>query len=110
MAFQELVLGKTHRGVIDINMSLKWQHEVKSNECIPCLVSTSRRWMLHQRRLLSGKEAMGFQGMQHSQIQGDWTDEDLIDLAGNAFNGFIFMVVMLSLLTVGKWNAQCMEC
>ena len=53
---------------------------------------------------------MGFQGMQHSQIHGDWKDEDLIDLAGNAFNGFIFMVVMLSLLAVGKWNAQCMEC
>ena len=83
----------------DLNMSMGWQSE-KSSSVAQCLVSTSRPWLMIRGRSLCGVEALMLQGFPVGHLNDQPTsfpDSQLIDLAGNAFNGYVCLAVCSSL-------------
>ena len=80
----------------DLNMSLSWQQDKTSLDA-HCLVSTSRPWLLLRQRSMCGAEALTLQGFPESYLKSyptSFTDPQLLDLAGNAFNGFVLLAAI----------------
>jgi hypothetical protein len=84
----------------DSHMSITWAKACEGR--VPCLASTSRIWCLRRGCLLPPSTYMELQGFPSRLLcdppadgsderltvgRGPWTKDELIDLAGNAFNG-----------------------
>ena len=90
---------------VDVNMSCEWQHVQK--DLVPCLVSTSRTWLIRQMRLMSGMEALNLQGFSYQFQQvcdPPLTCREQVDLAGNAFNGGVCEAVLFALVVGSDWK------
>ncbi len=85
--------------VADVNLSIQWCRARKRE--VPCIVSSSRMWALHRGRLLAGEELLALQGFS-IQVQHDycdtWSHKQLVDLAGNAYNGAVLAAVVTAVL------------
>ena len=93
---------------VDSNMSCVWQY-VRPNMA-PCIVSSSRIWLLKAKRLVSGEEALELQGFPAEQqrladMDPPLSCRDVVDLAGNAFNGPVAMAVLISIFVACDWRA-----
>ena len=87
----------------DVNMSIGWV-KMQRGAC-PCLVGTGRVWLLHKNRELSGEEALALQGFDIArQHVGDFKRRQLMELAGNAFNGG----VCLAVVSTGLFGLRCL--
>ena len=77
----------------DVNMSIGWV-KMQRGAC-PCLVGTGRVWLFHKNRELSGEEALALQGFDIArQHVDDFKRRQLMELAGNAFNGGVCLAVV----------------
>eukprot|EP00959_Pyramimonas_sp_CCMP1952_P367080 7688541-Pyramimonas_sp.AAC.1 len=89
---------------VDTNLSTDWQN-VRVG-VTPCLVSTSTIWLLRQRRLLTGDEALALQGFSFKFLQEcdpPLTCSEKMDLAGNAFNGATVMSLLFAIFVACDW-------
>ena len=87
----------------DVNMSIGWV-KLPHRTC-PCLVGTGRVWLFHENRELSGEEALALQGFDIArQHVGDFNRRQLMELAGNAFNGG----VCLAVVSTGLFGMGCL--
>lgn len=104
---EHIYKGQEKETLHDINMSMQWLSVCVA--CSPCIVSSSRLWC--RKRLggvdLAACEALALQGFSHTaQKVADppLTEKELVDLAGNAFNGAVVMAVVASSVAVGRWS------
>jgi hypothetical protein len=86
----------------DMNLSITWGLPHKGHT--GCLVSTSLYWVRGEcgdgtvvDRVLSGEEALSLQGFEH-KLQNmedfpEWTLQELLDLAGNAFTAEVGLLL-----------------
>eukprot|EP00959_Pyramimonas_sp_CCMP1952_P113300 2368113-Pyramimonas_sp.AAC.1 len=89
--------GTVTERVVDLNMKLDWQ--VNRQE-VPCIVCTSRPWLVTRRRDVTGAEALGLQGYQILDLKNEdamFTNPELLTLAGNAMSGFVLAVLLLAM-------------
>ena len=87
----------------DVNMSIGWV-KMHRGAC-PCLVGTGRVWLFHKNRELSGEEALALQGFDIArQHVDDFKRWQLVELAGNAFNGG----VCLAVVSTGLFGLGCL--
>ena len=71
----------------------------------PCLVGIGRVWLFHKNRELSGEEALALQGFDIArQHVDDFQRWQLVELAGNAFNGG----VCLAVVSTGLFGLGCL--
>ena len=92
--------------MVDMNMSLHYQLSQQNTSAagvFPCLVSTSRPWLVELWRDMAGHEAMGLQGWEPAAIQKGFKHQLLFDIAGNSFNGFVLDVIILCLAATVPW-------
>ena len=78
----------------------------KSN-IVPCILPGSRTWMVQRQRLMLGVEALAMQGLDTATVQEiaaelQFTNRNLMNLAGNAFHGGSFLQALLCMLTKGS--------
>ena len=91
--------------IVDINMSMGFvQRSLEAGHACITLVSSAKPLFVHEGgvRDICGLEVLHLQGLPPSQVQdGAAADKNsnLIDLGGNAFNGFVCSAVMLSILS-----------
>ena len=92
----------------DLHMNIKWlnfeAHLLRS--VCPCLVATTVPWVRNQMRVLQGGECLSLQGMDYGvqNIGPEFTRGQLIDLAGNAFNGFVVQAAMIAMFANIDWD------
>lgn len=87
-------------GVVTLMSSMKFSRLVRG--AIPCQVPNAIFWLVAQRRLQTGAEALMLQGVDLADIPnfgiGSHPERFLQDLAGNAFCVYQFMVWLLACL------------
>ena len=95
--------GLEEAALADVNMSIGWV-KMHRGAC-PCLVGTGRVWLFHKNRELSGEEALALQGFDIArQHVDDFKRRQLVELAGNAFNGG----VCLAVVSTGLFGLGCL--
>ena len=85
----------------DINLNITWGSDTADIVC--CVATTSIIWLRLRERLLFGQEALALQGVgfeQQSRGSEQYTQHESFRLAGDAFNGFVAMAVLVTLFTV----------
>ena len=87
-------------GVVTLMSSMKFSRLVRG--VIPCQVPNAIFWLVAQRRLQTGAEALMLQGVDLADIPnfgiGSHPERFLQDLAGNAFCVYQFIVWLLACL------------
>ena len=92
--------------IVDLNMSIDWA-KGSSPDKVHCIVSTSKLYSTRRRRDLCGLEVLNLQGMWHQGVRRSprkFTTTELVDLAGNAFNGFVCIALLAALFGAVKWD------
>ena len=87
----------------DINMSLTWG----STACdiLVCIITSSVIWLTKRQRVLRGWEALRAQGFPAHLVKHDaLTENKFIELAGNAFSGFVLTPLFISILSHMNWK------
>jgi site-specific DNA-cytosine methylase len=101
---------------MDINYSISWARMVEDR--VPCLVGSSRIWCFSPQgndvalqaagRDMAGEEALALQGFsiqaQNPAVLKGFMPKELMDLAGNAFNGAVCAAVVTVLLSCCPWS------
>ena len=90
----------------DVNFSIAWCQARR--KVTPCIVCGSRIWGLTLGRELCAEELLALQGFSHA-AQGDtmqWAPKQLVDLAGNAFNGAVVAAVLTASLAAYPWQPR----
>ena len=91
--------------IIDLNLNLEWSAACNTNTECPYIVSTSKLFAVGRRRELCGNEALALQGLWHSELKTDqFSNLQIIDLAGNAFNGFVLQALFVGIVSVFPWE------
>ena len=93
--------------VVDLNKSLTWQLGHTDASVSPCLVSSSKFWLVKQRRLLVGAEALLLQGWdldtllppQDPHRLREFRETFLHGVAGNAMNAFVLSDLFIGVLS-----------
>jgi site-specific DNA-cytosine methylase len=95
----------------DLHLNMKWQKGLESelNTWCPCLTGSSRPWLRVAGRDLTGSEALALQGVdyefQKPQRNGQmFTNPQRLDLAGNAFNAFCVLPLLLASFACIDWS------
>jgi site-specific DNA-cytosine methylase len=97
-----------HRGVPtyhDLMPNLAWLSEIRN--ILPTLTCGAIIFDRLNKYVLSGGECLLAQGfhLQHLLAQGQQlSNSNLMELAGNAFNGFALSAILVSTLTVYPWS------
>ncbi len=88
----------------DVNLSIGWCRLLPN--IVPCLVSTTQLWSVSRRRIVCGEETLALQGFCHSAQRNTkkWRSRQLVDLAGNAFNGAVLVAVLTAALSSFPWQ------
>lgn len=85
--------------VCDLNTNLAWLLGSMRPQQASCIVSTSRPWSIQRRRCVSGSEALHLQGLPPwNQRITEFSESQLFDLAGNAFNGYVLIAVLAAMV------------
>ena len=90
--------------ILDNNMSMGYvQRSLEAEYTCVTLVSSAKPLLVHADgvRSLCGLEVLHLQGLPPSDVQDEAASDkniNLIDLGGNAFNGFVCSALMLSIL------------
>lgn len=120
--FTQKLRHQTLETVHDLNMSIDFMSEPRLGGC-PCLVSTARPWLRRRQRDLIGDEALALQGWdilrqreprdgpvsgrgRREQGRGGFSNQQKLDLAGNAFCGFVIAPVLVALITSIDWGVS----
>lgn len=82
---------------LDVNLNINWVNLRKGS--LPTIASSSVMFLLRRKRELHGAEAMACQGFPLCRLQyTDYTHKELSEMAGDAFNGFVFTALFISLM------------
>ena len=85
----------------DLNFNLMWDSNTEDIVC--CVATSSFIWLRRRERLLFGEEALALQGVGHRRQSAGrefYSQSECYRVAGDAFNGFVAMLVFLCLFTV----------
>lgn len=101
----------TEETVHDLNLNLTWGSEAV-DQCV-CICSSSIIFIRSKMRILLGEEALAIQGLSHCiqrPLSPPLTQKDLLEMAGNAFSGFVGMAVLLTIFTVYPFSSEHFRC
>ena len=91
----------------DIDMSFRYCADHFESDRTPTIASSSVIWLHRRQRELWGGEALGIQGLPWVQLSEEAqqlvTHKRMIDLAGNAFSGFVIAPIITSALALYNW-------
>jgi site-specific DNA-cytosine methylase len=85
--------------ITDLNLSLDWSLSCFNDPPhIACLATTSRPYSVLREREVCGEEALQMQGLHRSCYSSmcDLSNAKLIDLAGDAYNGFALAAALFA--------------
>ena len=85
----------------DLHMNLKWQNS--ACDILPCITCTSVLWSVGLCRTLRGAEELSAQGFPLSMLPSNCSDRELRELAGNAFNGWVFLAIIMAAMAALPW-------
>ena len=82
---------------VDVSQMIDWLPE-NSKGGTTCLTGSAVVWLLKEKRLLLGHDAFAIQGGSMAQYPDllSTSNDLLLELAGNSFNGPTFMVVFMA--------------
>lgn len=87
--------GDGHGLILDVSQSMRFLTQGKEGTCT-CLTENGQPWVLGLNHLVLGCEAMALQGASDEDFprMGDSSNRLLISLAGNAYNGPFFTMIL----------------
>ena len=96
----------------DINMNLAWHTEAEE-KCV-CITCSSILYLRRRQREILGTELLAIQGFsfeaQNNNKPGcsaaTFSHRKKVELAGNAFNGFVGMAALISVIVAYPWPAD----
>ena len=92
--------------IIDLNLSLNWEKEVITDYWrMPCQLSTSHMFKVAAMEDVSPQTCLALQGFSKCVLQDhDLTPQNMMDLSGNMFIGFVVEAVLNAMMLALPWT------